>query len=286
MSIACTIIIPHYNQWSELIDCLNSISRQSITPDQYEVIVVDNHTPGIRELWLTLPMRHNHILIINDSVQNPYTSRNMGVDHARGALLAFLDASCRPHENWLERGLYYFKNGHDCIAGRYNLILPSSMIHDRVHGVLYLNNEKNVRKHFGVPAGQLFVAQELFTCLGPFDDNHHSGNDIAWTLRLLDSGGSIFYAGDCIVDYPSPKFSDLLSKMSKYASGTKFLLLTQKRYHILWIKGLRSMLPMRPSHFAEALRYRGWDQLKEMAKLKLWFYVWQAKRHYAWRLLF
>lgn len=280
MQVLCTIIIPHYNQWAELKNCLDALYAQSVDLSIVEIIVVDNGTANIDEYWNTLPIRDNLILIKNDAEPNPYTSRNLAIQKSKGALLAFLDAGCRPQKDWLKNGIEYYRQGKTTIAGRFELIYPSDDLEDKVHGLLYLNNQKNVKRSFGVPAGNLFVSADIFVKTGLFNDKHISGNDIEWSLRLLAHRDTIHYADNCVCEYHSPSFDRLLVKVQKYASGTRYLLFQEKKMTEFICKTLLNFLPMRISNFNEALRYRNLEYLGFWDKVTLWLLVWKVKRHY------
>jgi hypothetical protein len=154
-----------------------------------------------------------------------------------------------------------------------------------VHSILYLNNQKNVKRDYGVPAGNLFVSAAIFRKVGYFKDDHVSGNDIEWSLSLINQGHAIYYADDCVCDYVSPSYEVLLSKVSKYASGTRLLLLREKKVRSLAVKAFLSFLPMRLMNFQEAMKYRKLENLDFWTKCKLWLLVWKVKRRYAIGLL-
>ncbi|MBQ7361179.1 MAG: glycosyltransferase family 2 protein [Bacteroidaceae bacterium] len=87
-----SFIIPHYNlPIKELHRCLDSIVAQGITPDDYEIILVDD---GSKEppIWskkaAALP---NKKLIIAEHA-GPGAARNIGLNEAKGEYVQFIDA--------------------------------------------------------------------------------------------------------------------------------------------------------------------------------------------------
>lgn len=253
---------------------------QSIGYSAFDVIIVDNGSIGIQNFieesrkaykmeikWLT-----------NTVKKNPYVSRNIGIRAAESTVIAFLDAACVPDPEWIKVGCQKIEEGYTIVAGQFKLTYPSAKLRDKVHGLLYLNNRKNVEKGYGVPCGNLFVKQALFDTIGPFGEDHISGQDIVWTRRALFEGYKIAYGALCIVEYPAFSYVDLLQKMKKYGRGVR-----HHRHYVdrnVSIDGFRGTLPMRWSNFSSALTYRGLDQLSVAKKVYLWMLVWRAKVAY------
>lgn len=85
-----SIVIPTFNNGSFLKRALNSVFRQ--TYDQWELIVVDNHsTDDTDEVIASFPaLRIKYIKVHNNGVIA--VSRNIGTRSARGNWIAFLDS--------------------------------------------------------------------------------------------------------------------------------------------------------------------------------------------------
>ncbi len=88
--ISC--IIPVYNREQLIVECVNSLLAQSY--DDYEVIIVDDgstdQTPAIIK---NLATEHpDKIKTFSQSNQGPGAARQLGLDHAQGEYLQFLDS--------------------------------------------------------------------------------------------------------------------------------------------------------------------------------------------------
>ena len=97
-----SVIIPHLNQPEGLDKCLASLDAQTLEPSCFEVIVVDNGSISLPD---TIIARHPDTRLLQESEPGPGPARNCGVRAARGDILCFIDADCRPHPTWLEVAL-------------------------------------------------------------------------------------------------------------------------------------------------------------------------------------
>lgn len=96
--ILCSVIIPSYNSQLTICQTLDSLQNMQ-TEYPYEVIVVDSSsddTPAIIENdypWVQL--------IHLEEQTFPGSARNLGLRHAQGSLVAFLDSDCMVIREWL-----------------------------------------------------------------------------------------------------------------------------------------------------------------------------------------
>lgn len=90
-----TIIIPYFNRPEKLERCLNSIFSQTYT--YYEIIVVDDCS--------TIPflLKHDNVTYLKNQVNSgPGVSRNLGIQHAKGVFITFLDSDDYWHKDFLK----------------------------------------------------------------------------------------------------------------------------------------------------------------------------------------
>ncbi len=251
---------------------MKALYKQDIE-EQVEIIVIDNGSADFNiEKWKD---DHPNVLWeLNDLKRNPYTSRNMGAIRAKGEYLVFIDAKCQPQGSWLRKMIASADPKHPVVAGHYKLHYQSDVLKDKVYGMLYLNNDKNVRKGYGVTAGNLLVDRKFFQDVGPFKDEKNSGNDIEWSLRALKSGYKIGYASEAIINYPAQTWIELSHSVKKYAKGVAALNESKQ-------PSMRSFLPMRSSTFTNHLTHRALQNLSISDKLKLWRLTWIMKVKFA-----
>jgi glycosyltransferase involved in cell wall biosynthesis len=95
-----SVVIPAYRAWETLPLVLDALFHQVAGRNDREVIVVESSADGrARAVAGRWPWAR---LIILDRRASVGEARNIGVRHARGSLLAFLDADAVPSSNWLD----------------------------------------------------------------------------------------------------------------------------------------------------------------------------------------
>jgi glycosyltransferase involved in cell wall biosynthesis len=113
MNPLVSIVIPNYNKARDLERALNSVMAQSYS--NWEALIVDNHSTddtddvvaGYHDSRLKLFKIHNHGVIA--------ASRNLGIKHAQGEYVAFLDSDDWWLPEKLKESLRYLEAGSDIV---------------------------------------------------------------------------------------------------------------------------------------------------------------------------
>jgi glycosyltransferase involved in cell wall biosynthesis len=217
--ILISVIIPTYRDWDALHFCLEAILNQDLTPDYFEVLVINNDI--LSDIPSTLPELRN-IRYFTESIPGSYAARNRGIRESSGEILAFTDADCLPNSNWLSSAIRYFQEeGAERLAGKVLLTLNGdctsfSQTYEKAYS--FRQNE-NVEKGVSVTAN-LFVQRKHFIAVGPFNEGLLSGGDMEWNRRATESGISIRYAEDCTVRHIARvSYKDLLKKNRRITGG-------------------------------------------------------------------
>lgn len=97
-----SVIIPTYNRLGPLQEAIHSVLSQDY-PDWELIVVDDGSTDGTAEFLQALPQKHlaHSIKIFQQINQGPGPARNLGVQHAKGELITFLDSD----DHWLPKKL-------------------------------------------------------------------------------------------------------------------------------------------------------------------------------------
>lgn len=97
--LTLSIIIPVYNRQEHLNLCLKSLTNQSISSSEYEIIVIND---GSQDASAEVAKSYG-AKTITISNKGPAAARNIGIAEARGDIIIFLDADILVANNYLER---------------------------------------------------------------------------------------------------------------------------------------------------------------------------------------
>lgn len=91
MNINITLIIPVYNVGKYLIECLESVVKQSVS--FFEVILVnDGSTDNSLQICEKYAFKYNYIKLINQENKGLSAARNIGLHYAKSEYVMFLDS--------------------------------------------------------------------------------------------------------------------------------------------------------------------------------------------------
>ncbi|MGK7943934.1 MAG: glycosyltransferase family 2 protein [Microcystaceae cyanobacterium] len=200
-----SIIIPVLNDVEGLRQCLKALQCQTLSSEQYEIIVVDN---GSSEAIKQCVAEFEQTRYLTQEIPGSYASRNVGIEAAKGSILAFTDADCLPVSIWLEKGIECLKNTPNAglVAGNIELFpldpqKPNgvelfSMITD-------LCQEKYIeRLNFGATAN-VFTYRKVFDEVGLFKTTLKSGGDMEWGKRVHKAGYKTVYCAEAAIRHPT-----------------------------------------------------------------------------------
>jgi glycosyltransferase AglI len=198
---------------------MEALRSQTIPGDQFEVIWIDDASRDGGGVWLRehLPPAW-HLLQFAES-RGSYAARNAGVEAAASENLAFTDVDCRPHSDWLEKGLAGLTVAPR-VAGQVHLLLSNSpSIAELVDADRFLRQRRNAHDGFAATAN-LFVRRATFDAVGGFDGSLRSGGDQEFGWRCSQAGVPIHYAERAVVSHAARKsVLDLLRKSRRVGFG-------------------------------------------------------------------
>ena len=116
-----SIIVPIYNAERYLEACLDSLLSQS--EKELQILLVDDgSTDGSLAIAKEYAAKDTRVEVFYQSNAGQSAARNVGLQHAKGEFIAFVDADDKIAENWCERHLEAIE-GADYIQSGYQRIL-------------------------------------------------------------------------------------------------------------------------------------------------------------------
>lgn len=103
--IKYSVVIPTYNRAASLCRAVHSVINQSVPPEEYEIIVVDDGSnDNTKKVVYQIQNGHkNHNLVyLFQENKKQAAAKNMGTKNAGGEIIFFTDDDCIVPKNWIE----------------------------------------------------------------------------------------------------------------------------------------------------------------------------------------
>lgn len=197
-----TIVVPAYNAAATLEACLDACLRQ--THADLEVIVVDDgSTDDTRNIAESKGVRCE-----SQEQAGPAAARNRGASIARGGIIAFTDADCVPHADWVERLLEGFDSEDaGAVGGTYGMINSDRLLPRIIHEEIAFRHARLRREVDFLGSFNIACRREAFEAVGGFDETFKeaSGEDNDLTYRMAQAGWRLIFAPEAVVDHHHPQ---------------------------------------------------------------------------------
>jgi glycosyltransferase involved in cell wall biosynthesis len=192
-----SVIIPAYKAADHIAIALSSVFAQTYT--DFEVIVINDGSPDNEQMELAIAPSLSRIIYLNQQNRGPSAARNLGIQHARGEFLAFLDSDDVWLPHYLAEQLRFLHSdpaldmvycdatleGDTLAAGKtFMEVCPST---GPVTFESLLVEETQV-----ITSGTV-VRRVRVTAAGLFDEEIRCSEDHELWLRLLHTGSKIAY---------------------------------------------------------------------------------------------
>ncbi|EFH29061.1 MULTISPECIES: glycosyltransferase family 2 protein, partial [Streptomyces] len=121
MPVKVSVVIPVYNPGNYIEDCVASLRRQSLPPDEFEAIFVDDGSTDDTPARLdALAAEVENITVIHQEASGwSGKPRNVGIETSQGEFVMFVDNDDYLGDEALERMYdYAVANGADVVVGK------------------------------------------------------------------------------------------------------------------------------------------------------------------------
>jgi glycosyltransferase involved in cell wall biosynthesis len=217
-----SVIIPVFNDSARLFHCLKALEEQTYPQWLHEVIVVDNGSDDdIREMSQTF----SRVIFTYESRTGSYAARNRGITLAKGHIIAFTDADCIPHQDWIQKGVQALYDASNCglVAGKIDLFFKEPncpTLVEMYDSVMAFQQQKFVSTlRYGATAN-IFTFKSVIQTVGNFNEALKSNGDREWGQRVYQAGYTQVYQEDVRVAHPARRtFADLYKRTIRITGG-------------------------------------------------------------------
>jgi glycosyltransferase involved in cell wall biosynthesis len=191
-ALAASVIVLAYDAVGVILGCLQALKAQD-HPGPFETIVVwsgDDRIPGI------VRRECPEARIVGRLERLPTgAARNLGIEHSRGDIIAFLAADCRPAPDWLRNRISAHQSGFRCVGGAVLLAEPAGAIARASHLLEYSEclpgrPREVVRDR---PVYNLSFDRRIFAEHGGYEPGLACGEDSLFNARLVGAGEPMLY---------------------------------------------------------------------------------------------
>ncbi|WP_420147374.1 glycosyltransferase family 2 protein [Spirosoma sp.] len=194
-----SVVIPTYRRPALLQRCLVALAQQTLSNDQFEVIVVDD---GNDDQTATLVNNISHQLNLQITYlgqpqrSGPAAARNRGWRTAKSSFIAFTDDDCIPQCDWLKAALKRFNAGASVVTGRIEMPLPERpTAHERT--TAFLETAEFV-------TANCFCKRSALERVGGFDESFDMAwrEDSALQFAFIQAGIPIESCPEALLQHP------------------------------------------------------------------------------------
>lgn len=201
--LRASVVIPTYQRKGAVLRALDALARQSIAPDEYEVlVVVDGSDDGTRESAeaLTVPYA---LRVLTQPNRGRASACNAGVAAACGEIVILLDDDMRPSPELLSAHLAAHPAGsRRAVIGAAPIAAPDALPAHAGYVARKFNRHLEHLARAGGPlalrdfySGNLSIRRDLFEAVHGFDERFttYGNEDLELSLRLAAAGIELVY---------------------------------------------------------------------------------------------
>ena len=249
-----SIIVPVYNGERTIGECVESIFALSFPRNDVELLLIDNaSSDGTSKI---LDGYRDRAIILHETKRGPAAARNRGLSNATGDIVAFTDADCVVHRDWLSRIIAPLRDPVVGIVGGTILAMKpcnavekfGERIHDQRMAIEYYSPPYAITMNW---ASRRSVLEEV----GLFDEDLLRCEDCDLAYRIVAAGYTIVHEPAAVVYHHNEQsLRGLIAE--GYAHGYHSIPLLKKHDQFVRTFVAGSAATPRPSSSADARYWR------------------------------
>ena len=274
-----SLLVATLNRREPLARLLESLARQSLPPQTFEVLVADQNAPSFLQPILDAFAPRLNLRVVRVPPRGVSQARNALLPLARGVYVAFPDDDCWYAENTLQEAMRCFENflHVQVLLGGWSASEASASPPSQPNTLcswrrVFRRGETYVQ----------FFRQEVVAHLGALDPvigpgtglPFGCGEDTDYLLRALEASFSVMYAPAVHVRHPETDTHSAVKhkvKIRSYAMGRMYLL--HKHRLPLWFQLLNIVYPLARLLLREGPQAARYRMIMFSARLQSFFSV-------------
>lgn len=263
-----SVIVPVRNGERTLGSLLDSLERQTLPRDRFEVIVVDNASTDA-----TVPIaRARGATVLHEPIPSYSRPRNLGASVARSVLYAFIDADCRADPRWLQ-ALLECSSMAPLVAGEVKVTVSKRPNAIEKFETLWRFGQKWWVEQGWAATANLLVHADAFHAVGGFDPSwRYGGEDVDFCFRAAEAGFRLAYCSDAIAEHEGERMlGPMLRRCFRHGYAANQALHRLGFGHSAWrdprpaLSGDRALRQF--GHTPDRFEPREWRRMARLARL-------------------
>jgi glycosyltransferase involved in cell wall biosynthesis len=222
-----SVIIITKDRLTLLKKCLDSLDKQSMRP--YEIVIIDTgeNYPAIE---LIKPYNKLNIIYQKYHFSSIPRSRNKGLEHAAGDIIAFMDDDCIARKDWIKNMYISHKNNKDALivgksfnADNTNIVCFAYQLgySEAVEKSLKKMNKRSPKYFTNLTDTRNLSLKKRMIGNVQFDETFKHGEDIEFGFRLSQKGRMALYDSKIVVYHRNREnLSGLMKQHYYYGRGS------------------------------------------------------------------
>jgi glycosyltransferase involved in cell wall biosynthesis len=195
-SLAASVITPTFNRRPSLERLISALQRQTVAPDSFEVVVIDDGSSDDTAEWLRSQRTTFALHVLQQENRGPAAARNAGIEAASAPLVLFLDDDVEPDPTLVAEHLV----SHAAQPGPVAVIGPLASLARYEQPWVEWEQAKLRRQYEEMARGEwkptyrqfwtgnASVSRAAIIDAGAFDTTFLRGEDVELGRRLADRG--------------------------------------------------------------------------------------------------
>jgi len=214
---AISVVVPAYNEQDLIAGCLDSLLKQTLDRDKYEIIVIDNNSTDFTG---KIAMEKG-VRVEKELIKGYVHAIRKGIEVSQAEIIAFTDADCHVPTDWALKLLNDFSTSPDIIAvgGKLSFYDLNPILDKLIKVILYPMN--------ALPGNNMAIKREGLRRMGGIDPQVNLSVDF-WLTRKLRKVGKIIVDKNLVVETSGRRFKGSFSSDIKYFMNVISILISSK----------------------------------------------------------